>query len=368
MMNKQPKVIGFIGLGLIGGSIAKAIRFFYPKIHLIAASGHPETIDAALSENLIDEGCSDVSSAFSKCDYIFLCAPVSYNAKYLETLKPIIKKDCIITDVGSTKTDIHQRVSDLHMEENFIGGHPMAGSEKTGLENAKRHLIENAYYVITPTKKVSQEAVSDYVEFIGSLKALPLVLDYEQHDHITAAISHLPHLIAAGLVNLVKHNDSKEQYMKTMAAGGFKDITRIASSSPVMWEQICMTNHANISELLGKYIESMEQIKTSLDTMNGQQIYDLFEESREYRNSISDVSRGPIKKAYVLYVDLLDEAGGIATVATILACNQINLKNIGIVNNREFEEAVLKIEFYEEEPCKKAASLLNKHRYTVYER
>lgn len=129
-----------------------------------------------------------------------------------------------------------------------------------------------------------------------------------------------------------------------------------------------MTNHENISTLLGKYIESMQQIKNSLDQQAGQDIYDLFEESRDYRNSISDVSHGPLKKAYALYVDLVDETGGIATVATILACNQINLKNIGIVNNREFEEAVLKIEFYEEEPCKKAAALLNKHRYTVYER
>ena len=367
-MKKQPEIIGFVGLGLIGGSIAKAVRHFYPQIHIVATSGHKETVDLALSENLIDEGCYEVGDAFSKCDYIFLCAPVSYNAKYLADLKPVIKKDCIITDVGSTKTDIHTKVTELGMEENFIGGHPMAGSEKTGLHNSKRHLNENAYYVVTPTEKVSKEAVEDYVEFIGSLKALPLVLDYKQHDYITAAISHLPHLIAAGLVNLVKHNDCEQQYMKTVAAGGFKDITRIASSSPVMWEQICMTNHENISELLDKYIESMKEIKASLDEERGQDIYDLFEESRDYRNSITDVSHGPIKKAYVLYVDLVDETGGIATVATILACNQINLKNIGIVNNREFEEAVLKIEFYEEEPCKKAAALLNKHRYTVYER
>lgn len=367
-MKKQPEIIGFIGLGLIGGSIAKAVRHFYPNIHIIATSGHKETLELALSENLIDEGCSAVGESFSKCDYIFLCAPVSYNAKYLTDLKPVIKKDCIITDVGSTKTDIHTRVIELDMEENFIGGHPMAGSEKTGLDNSKKHLIENAYYVITPSAKVSEDAVKDYVEFIESLKALPLVLDYRQHDYITAAISHLPHLIAAGLVNLVKHNDNEEQYMKKVAAGGFKDITRIASSSPVMWEQICMTNHENISKLLGKYIDSMQEIKDSLDSVRGQDIYDLFEESRDYRNSITDVSHGPIKKAYALYVDLVDETGGIATVATILACNQINLKNIGIVNNREFEEAVLKIEFYEEEPCKKAAALLNKHRYTVYER
>lgn len=367
-MTKRPETIGFIGLGLIGGSIAKAVRYFYPEIKIVATSGRKETVDLALSEKLIDIGCYEADQNFSECDYIFLCAPVSYNAEYLKILKPIIKKDCIITDAGSTKTDIHEKVRELDLEANFIGGHPMAGSEKTGLDNSKRHLIENAYYIVTPTEKVSKEAVRDYTSFLASLKALPLILDYREHDYITAAISHLPHLIAAGLVNLVKHNDSDTESMKTLAAGGFKDITRIASSSPVMWEQICMTNHQNISELLGKYIESMKEIKHALDTSCGQEIYDLFEESSEYRNSFSDLSAGPIKKAYVLYVDLVDEMGGIATVSTILACNQINLKNIGIVNNREFEEAVLKLEFYEEEPSKKAAALLKKHRYTVYER
>lgn len=367
-MTKRPEIIGFIGLGLIGGSIAKAVRCFYPEIRIIATSGRKETVDLALSENLIDVGCYEADEHFADCDYIFLCTPVSYNAEYLRILKPIIKKDCIITDVGSTKTDIHEKVRELDMEENFIGGHPMAGSEKTGLHNSKRHLIENAYYIVTPTEKVSKTAVEDYTELIASLNALPLILDYREHDYVTAAISHLPHLIAAGLVNLVKHNDSDAEYMKTLAAGGFKDITRIASSSPVMWEQVCMTNHQNISALLGKYIESMKQIKESIDHECGQDIYNLFEESSEYRNSFSDHSAGPIKKAYVLYVDLVDEMGGIATVSTILACNQINLKNIGIVNNREFEEAVLKLEFYEEEPSKKAAVLLKKHRYTVYER
>lgn len=367
-MKKQPEIIGFIGLGLIGGSIAKAVRHFYPQIKIIAASGHRSTLELALRERIIDEAADTVGETFSCCDYIFLCAPVSYNASYLQDLKPYIKKDCIITDVGSTKTDIHTAVTKLDMEANFIGGHPMAGSEKTGLENSKRHLIENAYYIVTPSAKVSAAAVDDYVELIASLKALPLVLDYKEHDYITAAVSHLPHLIAAGLVNLVKHNDSEAEYMKTVAAGGFKDITRIASSSPVMWEQICMTNRENISLLLEKYIESMKDIKCSLDNARGGDIYALFTESGEYRSSISDRSAGPLKKDYALYVDLVDEAGGIATVATILACNQINLKNIGIVNNREFEEAVLKIEFYEEEPCRKASALLKKHRYTVYER
>ena len=364
----QIQTIGFVGLGLIGGSIAKAIKEFHPQIQIKAYMRSQDTLTEAVREGTIDTACTAVDMEFSDCDYIFLCAPVSTNARYLEQLKDIIKEDCILTDVGSTKTDIHEKVLELGLESHFIGGHPMAGSEKTGYANAKRHLIENAYYIITPTGKTDPERVNAFVEFVASLKALPLVLDYHEHDFITASISHLPHLIASSLVNLVRDLDGEEEYMKRIAAGGFKDITRIASSSPEMWEQICMTNEPNITKVLELYIQSLEKIKGELMQKNGKQIYHLFETSRDYRNSIPDTSSGPIKKVYAFYCDMVDEAGGIATLATILATNGISLKNIGIIHNREFEEAVLRVELYDKTSYEKAVEILRRYRYTIYER
>ena len=254
------------------------------------------------------------------------------------------------------------------MEENFIGGHPMAGSEKNGFANSKAHLIENAYYILTPSAKVSEEKINAYRNFVSSLKALPIVLDYRQHDCITGTISHLPHIIASTLVNFVRDTDTKEELMKALAAGGFKDITRIASSSPVMWQQICLKNGKNISHILGQYIEALIQAKLSIDTEDENALYTLFESSRDYRNSMPNTSAGPIKKQFAVYCDIIDEAGGIAAIATILASNNISIKNIGIVHNREFEEGVLRIEFYDESSSKKAAELLQKFRYIVYER
>ena len=252
------------------------------------------------------------------------------------------------------------------MDEIFIGGHPMAGSEKSGFINAKAHLIENAYYILTPSSKVKEEKVEAYKNFIASLKALPVVLDYREHDFITGTISHLPHIIAATLVNFVRDTDTKDELMKALAAGGFKDITRIASSSPVMWQQICLKNRDNISRILGHYIDALEKAKASVDTGNEDKLYSLFESSRDYRDSMPNTSAGPIKKQFALYCDIIDEAGGIATIATILA-NRYTYRNIGIVHNREFEEGVLRIEFYQEAACTKAAALLQKYRYIVYE-
>lgn len=360
--------VGFIGLGLIGGSIAKAIRHTMPQAHLLAHTRSAQTIAYALKNQIIDEACDQVDERFGACDFIFLCAPVESNASYLSLLKPFLKEDCILTDVGSTKTDIHQKVAELGLEAYFIGGHPMAGSEKTGIANSKRILLENAYYVLTPTDQVSEEKRKRYYDLVLSFKALPLILSYQKHDFATAAISHLPHIIASSLVNLVKDSDFSDGVMKQIAAGGFKDITRIASSSPEMWEQICSTNRSNIVQILDDYIESLKSTRKALACQDTAAIHTLFAQAREYRDSISDTSRGPLPKSYSLYCDMVDEAGGIAALATILATNGISIKNIGIVHNREFEEAVLHVEFYEESALKNAVELLRRYRYIIYER
>lgn len=360
--------IGFVGLGLIGGSIAKAIRQYYPDITLIAFDKNKESLALAVSEGIINTACSAIDDTFMNCDYIFLCAPVSYNTAYLKQMIPYLTPDCILTDVGSVKTSIHKEVIRLGLEESFIGGHPMAGSEKNGFMNSKPLLLENAYYILTPSAKVSEEKVERYRAFVESLKALPVVLDYQEHDYVTGTISHLPHIVAANLVNFVHDTDSKKGLMKSLAAGGFKDITRIASSSPVMWQQICLKNKDNISTILGQYIDSLKETKELIDDADEDELFRLFEESRDYRNSFPESSAGPIKKSHAVYCDIIDEAGGIAAIATILASNNLSIKNIGIVHNREFEEGVLRIEFYDETSSKKAAEILQKFRYIVYER
>lgn len=360
--------IGFIGLGLIGGSIAKAIRQYYPDYEIVAFDKNKEALALATQESVIDVAATTIDDNFHQCNYIFLCAPVAYNTAYLKQVKEFLHDDCILTDVGSVKTNIHKEVEALGIEQYFIGGHPMAGSEKTGFSNSKAMLIENAYYILTPTKKTPQEKIDCFETFVSNLRAIPIVLDYAQHDYVTGTISHLPHIIASSLVNFVKDTDTKDELMKNLAAGGFKDITRIASSSPTMWQHICLTNKDNISKILGEYIESLQDFKKLIDQSDEAHLYQCFDSSRNYRNAIPGSSAGPIKKAYAVYCDIIDEAGGIAAIATILASNGLNIKNMGIVNNREFEEGVLRIEFYDEASSKRAAELLQKFRYIVYER
>lgn len=356
---------GFIGLGLIGGSIARALKQNRNDISIIACDPNQETLRLALLEKAADEVHEAPCDAFSACDYIFLCAPVSRNDENLLKVLSLKKPGCILTDVGSVKTPIYQLVENLGLADCFIGGHPMAGSERIGFANSKASLLENAYYIMAPGPGVPPEKTEAFRALILSMGAIPLLLDCEKHDYVTAAVSHLPHIIASSLVNLVRDHD-ENGLMKAIAAGGFKDITRIASSSPVMWQQICLTNTKNISRLLEDYINSLIDIKKELDAQNPDSLYDFFDSARIYRDSFIDTGSGPIKKVPAIRVEISDQAGSIASVATLLAQNAINIKNIGITHNREAEEGVLRIEFYEDSSIAKAVSVLAANGYPTH--
>lgn len=360
--------IGFIGLGLIGGSIAKTLKRLYPEKKLYATSGHLATITEAFEDHTIENDHLLSLEEIGNCDLIFLCTPVQQNISYLEQLKPLLKEGAIVTDVGSVKSDIHEAAMRLGMEHCFIGGHPMTGSEKTGYHNATAYLLENAYYIITPTAQSPKGKVAEFTDLVRSLGAITMVLDYRAHDHATATISHLPHIVAASLVNLVQELDDEQETMKTIAAGGFKDITRIASSSAVMWENICLSNREHILEIMDCFSDQLSAIRKEIAASDGGSINGFFQSAKDYRDSITISKSGPLKKVFELYCDLIDEAGGIATIATILASNNLSIKNIGIIHNREFEDGVLHLEMYDGESLQKAVELLRKYHYTVYER
>lgn len=359
---------GFIGLGLIGGSIARALKEHNHKTTIIAYDINPEILLQAKQDAVVDIIAPAIDDTFSDCDYLFLCAPVQKNDDNLDAVKKILPEKCLLTDVGSVKSTIHEAIACAGLEHCFIGGHPMAGSERTGYINSKAALLENAYYILTPTPSVAEEKILQYRELVTLMGAIPLILDYKKHDYVTAAVSHLPHVIAASLVNLIRDSDSKEGIMKMIAAGGFKDITRIASSQAVMWQQICLTNTDNIVSLLTDYIDSLNRIKADLSGKNGEELYQLFDSARIYRDSFINASSGPIKRSFSFHIDIADKTGALAHIATLLADNDINIKNIGITHNRESEDGVLRIELYDEPSMNRAISLLEKVDYTIHVR
>ena len=359
------KTYGFIGLGLIGGSMARAIKNAHPDCRIMAYAPHRTTVDAAKADGTIDIALDRIGPEYSECDYIFLCAPVEINNDNLEVLVPFLDPRTTLTDIGSVKNSIHEKVKELGLEKQFIGGHPMTGTERIGYQNSKAVLMENAYYILTKTDETQDERLNDYYQLVKDMGAIPLVVPYLQHDFATAAISHVPHVLSAALVNLVKDSDNEDDLMKTIAAGGFKDITRISSSSPVMWQQICNTNSDNVSELLSNLIDSLMDIKLAVDEHDSDKLLDFFSSARAYRESFSDFTSGPIQKTYVLHVEIDDQPGRLAKVAVLLSDHNVNIKNIGIVHNREYERGTLRIEFHNGRDLEQASSLLMQNEYSV---
>ena len=178
------QTFGFIGLGLIGGSIARAIREKLPLSRILVFDADQNTMELALTSGVASETTDSVNEAFAKCDCVFLCAPVSDNARNLALLKELTSDTCLITDVGSVKTHIHKQVEELQLRNRFIGGHPMAGSERVGFINSKSLLLQNAYYILTPCSGVPEETVSAFRSLIESIGSVPLLMDYRKHDFI----------------------------------------------------------------------------------------------------------------------------------------------------------------------------------------
>ena len=226
---------GFVGLGLIGGSIARALKANRKDIVIIACDPNEETLKLATEQKIADEAYPAPCDAFTACDYIFLCAPVSHNDENLLKILSYRKKDCILTDVGSVKTPINSLIHSLGLTDCFIGGHPMAGSERIGFANSKAGLLENAYYILAPAPQVPAAKIAEFQGLVTSMGAIPLQVESQKHDYVTAAVSHLPHIVAAALVHLVQDHDDAQGLMKSIAAGGFKDITRI---EPIFEEMV----------------------------------------------------------------------------------------------------------------------------------
>lgn len=280
--------IGFVGFGLIGGSIARAMRSSCPhiQIHVYTRRKNPD-LEAGVQEGVIDRLLYKIDESFSDFDIIFLCAPVLTNIEMLHKLKPLIHENCIITDVGSVKGNIHKEAALLGMEKNFIGGHPMAGSEKTGYANSSAGLLKNCYYLLTPTGQTEEANLNRLKAVLACTESNYVILDPKLHDVVTAAISHVPHIVAAALVNMVQNNDDENEYMKSFAAGGFKDITRIASSSPEMWKSICLSNKNSICTLLDQLNAILHEIQTAIEEDDGEAVRTFFKSAGDYRNSMT---------------------------------------------------------------------------------
>ncbi len=353
--------IGVIGLGLIGGSLVRAIKKNISDATIVAFDKNIEDLKNAFNDGNINKFCTEIDTEFKDCNVIFICTPVNVSINIVKILKDIVDKECIITDVGSTKEEIYNNIKYIG-DINFIGGHPMAGSEKTGYLNSSDILFENALYIITPDDNTCEKDILLLKGIVEKIGALCIVLSPQEHDKYVSIISHIPHILASSLVNFVKYNDDERETLRTLAAGGFKDITRIASSDGALWQSIISSNKKFVLENFKSFINELQFIYNVIEKEEDSSVLiNYINDGKNYRNKFKNVSS--YFKFYDIVVDVKDEPNTIAEVATLLGKNNINIKNIGINNNREDTLFALSISFNDEKSMLSAIDVLDKNKY-----
>ena len=258
--------ITIIGVGLIGGSLGLALKEKNSNFKIVGIDKQ-EIIEKAITRGAIDEGTVNLEEGIKEADIVIIATSVKTILNILTQINPFLKKGCLVTDTGSTKQQIVQKANKVLSEDVFfVGGHPIAGSEKYGIESADPYLFHNKIYILTPTHKNNLGAIEKISLLIKVIGAKKLILDPFEHDKIVSAVSHLPQIIAVSLINAIGELDlrgNNNNYFKAVGEG-FKDMTRIASSPYKMWEDICDINQENILEMIQKFKNYLEVIEDKL--------------------------------------------------------------------------------------------------------
>ena len=364
--NKK-QIIGITGLGLIGGSIAWSLQRSKLVEKVIAYERTPKNLDYAKGLGVIDESSSCEIECLKDCDVIFICQPVDvvpYTAQKLSKIS-----NALLTDVGSAKFEIMEKVKELGVPR-FIGGHPMAGSEKVGFHAASPTLLDNAIYVVCPNTadaNISEEDIGLFERLIKEIGAIPVRMEPAAHDHVVAVISHLPHMLASTLCTFAASESERNKMIQVLAAGGFKDITRIASSNPDMWTEIALDSRVELVPVMRKYVAEMSKLIDSIEAKNAEEICATLEAGRVFRNEIAISGRGILQALPEIRVEVSDKPGMIAKITTILGDNNINIQNVNIQNNRAYEGGSMRLTLQNAHDQEVAVKLLGEHGFVCFE-
>jgi len=274
-----------IGVGLIGGSFAKGLKDL-GLVNLIIGFGQNEAnLQKAVHLGVIDQYSTDIAEAVKDSDLVMLSVPLGVMQAVLEQMKPFLKEGAIITDAGSAKGSVINAVKTVfgYLPEHFVPGHPIAGKEKSGVDAADAKLFVNHRVILTPTESSNSNSVQRVSDLWSALGANVESMTATHHDDVFAATSHLPHLLAFSLVDML--DDHKELgNVFPYTAGGFRDFTRIASSDATMWRDIAVTNSDAIVKWLKNYQQSIEELTELVENQDSEALYKLFAEAKLARD------------------------------------------------------------------------------------
>lgn len=275
-----------IGVGLIGGSFALALRRVGKVKHIVGIGRSTQNLHAAIELQVIDEIATDPARALHQADMVFLGMPVAQTAHTLEQIAPYLQANTIITDAGSTKQDViaaarhHLPMANRH---HFVPGHPIAGAELSGVKAAQADLYHNKHVILTPLAETSIDAVKRVEQLWQACGASVSHMSADEHDRILAITSHLPHILAFTMMNHIRHSTPEPEQLLHFAGSGLRDFTRIAGSSPEMWRDICLANRETLIKQIDAYRDELLVLQKLLHEKDGEALQQTFMSARALR-------------------------------------------------------------------------------------
>ena len=362
------KTIYIAGLGLIGASMALGIKRDHPDYKILGYNRSQESRDIALERGMIDRATDDFASFAPLADVIILTLPIKQTIAFIKELANLgLKEGVIISDAGSTKSAIVATAEKCFADKSvrFVGAHPMAGSHKTGAASADVNLFENAYYIFTSSSLTTSDTLEEMRDLLSGLHARFIEIDAEEHDRVTSQISHFPHILASGLMEQTASYAEEHEMARRFAAGGFRDMTRIAESEPSMWTSILLSNRDTIIERIEDFKGRLDEIEQAISKGDETQIWNFFNQAREQRQAMEIHKRGGVDSSFDLYVDVPDEEDVILRILELL--RGTSLVNIHInEENREDVHGILQISFKNAQDLKRAEQVITENTdYTV---
>ncbi len=364
--------VTIVGVGLIGGSLALSWKARGVVSEVVGVARREESIAEAQEVGAVDHGTLSLAEGVKDADVVVVATPVRTIVSTALSIKRHLKPGAVVTDVGSTKAWLcHEIWRHYRTDALFIGGHPMAGSERAGVTAADPYLFQNAPYILVPSQVESPHqriAVETLERLASATGAIPLIMSAQEHDAIVATVSHLPHLVAASLVNTASARSEEYTRLLQLAAGGFRDTTRVASGPEAVWTDICRTNAQPIKESIRAFIAELERLEAAVCNEDDDALGSLLSRARSTRESLPEKSKGILGTVFDIVVDVVDRPRSIHDVTGIVGDAGINIIDIEILRVREGEGGTLRLGFECEADHKKALQLLLSHGYRARSR
>jgi len=343
------------GVGLLGGSIGLGLHQRFLARRVIGLDPDPVALEAARGLGVIDSARLEPGPWLAEADLVVLATPVRSLERLARELAPHLREDAIVTDVGSVKAPLVRALTDLR----FVGGHPMAGSERDGVLNADAALLENAVWVLTPDHSTDAAALATVSELVRGLGARPIEVAPELHDQLVATVSHLPYLAAVALTKAVGEADERD-LLALLAAGGFRDLTRVASGSPRMSRDMVVANGAAVRDALRDFSRQLEAVAALLDEPEA--LLAVAEQAKRQRDALPIVRRTLLPARFEVVIAVPDKPGELMRITSALGEAGVNIKDIEVLGVRESGGA-MRLAFADHEAMQRGTDALRAAGY-----